>query len=544
MAADAKPPLGLVLTVLAVQLAVAFVVAHAWVASRNTLYNNGRWTSTKTTLAGGIIGAQSFVFDRQALARDRLNLSAWFGYQEVVSVAEHDPASIEFLFSIAGDAQLTVQFGRGTDRYTGLLLSAAEHVPPALVLATNRGEFLRRREVRQFRRVRPGKVHRMRVEFGPEGDRGFEVWLNDRKLKTFRQPVARPMRIGFRGSARMAFVDEVRVVERGGEVFSESFARPAGWRLVYLAALLGTPLASALLFLVLRARVGGGDKQLLFFFLMFSLLLLAAAALYTTLVWRQAEYYPNRSLQLERREAAYAEAGSERMVERIESGYARRPDAGVSRILFVGSSQTRGSGAQADADTLDRQAARLLNERGAAGRYECLNVAVRAYDLARMRADLEQRWLEWQPALVVLNAGYNDRRTRTEDWSRELRGLISAVRAAGAELVIVPEASAPALPSPNLRRIHDATRRIARRAGVPLIEMHAYLQTRVNDGHLWWDWVHLTSFGQRAFAEHLVAELIRRELLQATASPDDSGNPAGGGPSAGTPGTAARSWGR
>ena len=513
MASPSKVPAGLVLTLALVQVALGFLIARAYVDSHNTLYNNARWTPSKTKLMGGIIGAQSYLFGKQTLARDRLNLNAWFGYQEVVSKEEFDPRSIEFDFGLAKGAYLAFGFGRGDGPYPALVLSASKRYPAAFVIATEEGEFLRKRKLRRLGAGLPGGVHRLRVDFDTETDRHFTVSLDGQELKTLQAPLARPMRLSFRGARRMGFVDSVTLIERDGGTFVEDFSRPAHWRLAYVVSIGGILLGSLVVFLILRRIVSISDKYLLFYFLMFSFVLIAGAILYSALVWRQAKFYPNRSAMLERREQSYADAGTERMVARIESNYEPQPEPGIERILFIGSSQTRGSGAAHEDHTLARQTELLLNQRAGERRFECLNVGVRAYRMKQMRVDFEERWVDWNIALAIVNAGYNDRDTRTAPFAEDLWGLIAAAREAGIQLVFIPEASEPPTLTKNMHRIHNSMRSIATRAQIPVLEMYPHLQTRIADGFLWWDWVHLTSYGQRLFAEHLTDELERLELV-------------------------------
>jgi hypothetical protein len=50
-------------------------------------------------------------------------------------------------------------------------------------------------------------------------------------------------------------------------------------------------------------------------------------------------------------------------------------------------------------------------------------------------------------------------------------------------------------------------REIGKEFDVPVIEMHDYLSRHYDDGFLWWDFVHMTSFGQKLFAKYLLQEL-------------------------------------
>ena len=70
----------------------ALVLAETYLLSRNTLENNSRWLSTKATFEVPPIGAEAFVAEPQALARGRLDLSAFHGFQEVLFKKRLDAA--------------------------------------------------------------------------------------------------------------------------------------------------------------------------------------------------------------------------------------------------------------------------------------------------------------------------------------------------------------------------------------------------------------------------------------------------------------------
>ena len=56
---------------------------------------------------------------------------------------------------------------------------------------------------------------------------------------------------------------------------------------------------------------------------------------------------------------------------------------------------------------------------------------------------------------------------------------------------------------------HEVMRRVGIAQNVPVIDMHAYLSKKYDDGYLWWDFVHLTDFGQQLVAEKLYNELVQ-----------------------------------
>ncbi len=55
---------------------------------------------------------------------------------------------------------------------------------------------------------------------------------------------------------------------------------------------------------------------------------------------------------------------------------------------------------------------------------------------------------------------------------------------------------------------------------VPVIDTQGLLARREDDGFLWWDQVHLTSFGHRLFAEHLVEALEQIGIVTLDAQPE------------------------
>ena len=76
------------LDLLVLNLALAIVTgslaAATYALHQNTLEPHPEWVSTKADLDRGVMGAVAFVNGNQALARNQLNLGAWFGYQEVL----------------------------------------------------------------------------------------------------------------------------------------------------------------------------------------------------------------------------------------------------------------------------------------------------------------------------------------------------------------------------------------------------------------------------------------------------------------------------
>lgn len=486
------------------QIALALLLAHGYLSAHNTLHNNGNWVSTKATLARGVMGAQAFVFELQPLAHGYLNLAAWHGFQEIVTREAFDPASVEFRFFLEANSLLSVFFREPDGRSTGIRLSKTRRYPSMLYSAAPDGEFTRKAPFKKLGRFTVGEWHRARLEL--EGGK-LSLFLDDRNAKTLPVDLQAPLRIGFRGTRRMTLLDDIRIVDRDGDVLYDSFGRPGDWPAVVGAALALVLGLSAALFLLLRRLLPVGETLLFAYFLMFTGVLLVLGAMWLGFASYTKAFYPDRSEKLAREEEYWQESSEARVYERIEQGYSQAPAPDTVRIVFLGSSQTHGSGAARESETLVRRTEAILNERSGDRRFECVNTAVHGHRLARMARNYLERWIELEPDIVVVNASNNDIGYGVGKFRRRLVEVIDASRERGIEVVLVMEPNSPERNPKLLGEFHEVMAQLGARYGLRVVDMHAHLSERRDDGFLWWDWVHLTSFGQRLFAERLAEEL-------------------------------------
>lgn len=512
-----RPPLvsprlrgGLAL-VLALQIGLGLVVAQVYLAAHNSLHDNGNWSATKATLAESVMGAQAFLHSLQPLAGGHLNLAAWHGYQEVVLERDVDPVSILLDFRLAPGGYLTLALDRTAPRYTAIRVGRNRLFPSAVLVLSEEGRKLR---MRRLRRLRPAAGRWHTLEIAIENDR-LAVSVDGGRTRTFPTRVGGPQRIGLRGGHRAALVDNLRIRSRDGSVFRDTFDRPANHLRIRALAVGGVLLLAASLFLLLRRGFGLDDKRVLFYYLMFTVLLTLLGALAYGLAWRRQAFYPEQSRRLRAEEADWREQRAASLFADLERD-SRRPDPDVHRILFVGSSQTRGAGATRADETIVHRVQELLDARAGGRRFECINAAVRSYRVVDMARALNEHWLAVGPQTVIVNASNNDVGTPRARFAERLTGLVESALASGARVVLIMEPNSLERRDylPVLRRFHATMAEVGARLGVPVIDMHDYLARHWDDGFLWWDWVHLTSFGQRLFAEHLVDELERLGIVR------------------------------
>lgn len=496
----------LLLATVVLQVVLALILARIYDSGRNSLRNNGNWISTKAELARGVMGAVSFVYGLQPLAGGHLDLSAWHGYQELLSKDGFDPSAVEFRLFIKQHGHLSVLFQKPDGGYSGLRISKNRIYPSMLFSATRDGEFTFKREIKKLRRFKTAAWHTFRLEL--DGER-LAIFRNGEELKSAEFHLDSPVRVGFRGGKAPVLVDEIRIEQRDGKVFRESFNRPGNWLpviLVCTAIVLGL---SVVLFLALRRSLTISDTQLLAYFLMFTGVLVIISLMLLGYASYTKRFYPDHNAMLEREEEYWRESLEEAVRRRLENEYRHPPDPGTRRVLFLGSSQTHGSGAATAEETLVRQTERLLNALPGGQRFECLNAAVSSYRVEDMVRGYLDRWIDLEPSIVILNASNNDIGYGQGQFARWLRKLAERSQERGIELVLVMEPNSPERHMPTLRQFHGIMQRAGEHYGLVVVDMHEQLREHYDDGVLWWDWVHLTSFGQRLFAERLVGELSR-----------------------------------
>ena len=496
--------------VLALQIGLGLVVAQLYLSSHHSLYNNGNWIATKTTLARPVMGAHSYLFSLQALHGGRLNLAAWHGYQEVVSREMFDPEALQFDFLLGPNAHLTLELNRTDAGYSGVRISRNGNYPAMVFTASAEGQFSKKHRIEGLQQASLEVWHTMGVRMLEDG---FAVVLDGQELTTYTTAVARPQRIGFRGGKSAVLVDNIRVVERHGSVFRENFERPGALLWVSAIGVAAIPLLSIILFLLLRKVLRVSNKLLGFYFLMFTAVLIMVGAMLYGLLYYKKQFYPNADERLKLEEEYWKESAAERVFDLIEREYGLTPNPDATRVLFLGSSQTHGSGAATESETLVRQTERLLNERSGGPRFECINTAVHGATIEGMAQHYAERWATMRPNLIVVNASNNDLGYGIRQFRRRLTEIIELSQRAGIKVVFVTEPNSPEQDKTSLPKYHAHMTDVGAQHSVPVLDMHGYLASRKDDGFLWWDWVHMTSFGQRLFAEELVDNLIELGLV-------------------------------
>jgi len=119
--------------------------------------------------------------------------------------------------------------------------------------------------------------------------------------------------------------------------------------------------------------------------------------------------------------------------------------------------------------------------------------------------DYINEWVDLEPDRVIAILGNNDGQLNVLENS--LRLLAKANLGRRIETLLVAEANASeyefAGKTVYLRTKHEIIQRVALQNELTYVDIHRRLLELYDDGFLWWDRVHLTSYGQRLSASRL-----------------------------------------
>ena len=487
--------------------AIALLIVQIVLQAENTLHQNGRWTSVKMQVHRGVIGAVATYVTRPTLRRNRLDLGAYFGFQQLLRSEAREIDRLELSFSAERPAYLDIMFGANPRKLDGVRLTRRPEFRSLRFASTREGEFIESEELELGDRLGDG-WNRVRLRFEPDAVR---IEINE------APPLASPRRpgaihtVGFRGSRDGPLVDDVEIGFGAGDApLIESFANQRG-RVGYfaIAAVIAAAIG-ALAYHALRRRAGLEALPAHLGCFTGYLVVLACLAVYAGVdYFHLSGLYPADSRTMQA-------AGFRNRIEDTEAGVQRirREIGGLAsddrfRILLIGTSQTWGAGALRPEDVWGRVLERELDERfSAEGRgFVVVNTAIPGLQAPGLLELYRREWQQAKPDLVIIDLGHNDKRGPA--FGAALQGFVEANRARGVPTVFIPEPNTSEGPiHPRLQRNHEIMRRVARTLDVPVIDAHAWLEQKRGSGFLWWDWVHLTSYGQRLLGEYVASELV------------------------------------
>jgi len=478
-------------------IAAAVVSTEVYLYSGNTLYENGRWKASKNDLELGVMGAATCMVTRTALAGNHLNLGAWNGFQELLA---HQPLPlIELSGSVwmPPNGYVYLEFNRDDEGFLAFRLSRNPEFPNALLSVARDGGF-RSRRVFPPLRILEG-WNRFRITFDQHR---ASLFLNETWVVDADEPMAPLQRVGFRGGLASVYIDDVDLVSSAApRRIHESFRNSHRYPWIFCSV-----------FIVLAALVG--IRALLGYDPTDSALLVGLAVLAGSGTMLALDFYwlsPRYPLFPKRLVAAAERAGYQNRIETQARASERLRGKTCNRdrtcILFLGSSQTWGAGAEKAEDTFVARVESHLNQGAGKAAYESINAAVPGFTSDDVLKAYLDGGLDMKPQITVINLGNNDR--IAEDLRRNLGQILATNRERGIRSICVLEANTieessdrhqATIKPATLHANHQVIKSTCGEMGVPVVDLDGYLADRHDTGILFWDFVHFTSYGHRLAA--------------------------------------------
>lgn len=184
----------------------------------NTPLDNGNWTCVKIQQYKDVLGIP-FVVTRTALHRNRMNLAAWLGFQELLYAKKVTPRQIDFQFFVPQDTYVVLIYNKQPDGFSGVRLSNYPQFPSMHFRAGAEGRFLEKSPLESLS-IRSGK-NNCKLQFD---ETHVSLIVNRQPIRRWREPVSAQQQIGFRGSLNDCYIDNVCIESADGTKFRDTFS--------------------------------------------------------------------------------------------------------------------------------------------------------------------------------------------------------------------------------------------------------------------------------------------------------------------------------
>ncbi|MBN2547002.1 MAG: SGNH/GDSL hydrolase family protein [Spirochaetes bacterium] len=205
---------------------------------------------------------------------------------------------------------------------------------------------------------------------------------------------------------------------------------------------------------------------------------------------------------------------AQEMLDRLDEDYDQTTDNQTIRIAFIGTSQTWGSGAMTVEETEVKVIEKKLNAHFQ-DQYniECLNCAVQGMVSFQLLEIYKNKILSYHPDINVIILSNND------FWSvynkslyyQTLERFYLINKKNNIKTLFVHEPNSVEQ-SPEgikgLTEMHEIMSKVGLKYNILVIPLHQYMNKYYDYGFIWWDFVHMTSLGQKIAGEYLADNLI------------------------------------
>jgi len=489
---------------------ISGIINKIHLLSNNTLEKGNVWDSEKSKLELDIMGAEQFLTQTQTLNSERLDLSAWHGFQEVITKTEYDYEQMEFDFFIEKEAYLIVHLFV-KDNYKHSIKIADDPKQNSCLKIDENGKFLSNNSIENLR-INVGKWNHAKITF-KENFINLEI---NKKLFTCEVPIDKESsKIGFKGSYHKSLVDNVSLRTGNKIIFKENFSNKSHLSWPFFISLFSLIIISIIL-------IGYFDKLILILISINISLIIYCFYLVFFFVGN----YPSINFglnNLKNKEEEYIENITEKISNEIMNAYLHDEE---QKIMFIGSSQTEGTGASEYKKTFTAILEEKLNKnlietpKEAAKsepmiinfekKINIVNTGISGLTSVELIDLYQEKWIQLNPKIVFINLSSNDFSYEINKaiFKKNIEKFIEINKKNNIETVLMLEANSHEKGIEN--QFHSIMKKVSKENDVYLIDTNEFLKEKDSTGLLWWDFVHLSDYGQELVAEYIFDFLTQK----------------------------------
>ncbi len=192
---------------------LSYLITSFFLYSRNTLYNNRNWQSTKVSLSKGVMGAVSYFVTPTALAHNKLNLGAWHGYQELLYKDKVSPSYVSFNVLPKQPFEFSFIFNKDEKSYSGIRFNVRDTKNNYYFTSID-DEFIEKEPIK-IKNLNYNDWNRVLIQFT---DEKFTLFINEKPIGNSNLKVKDQQFIGFRGGQNEVLIDDVVINDKSKKI--------------------------------------------------------------------------------------------------------------------------------------------------------------------------------------------------------------------------------------------------------------------------------------------------------------------------------------
>lgn len=491
---------------LLISLFLASIILILYSLLNNSLKKNDSWRSSKLDLGMYVMGRSEFFDSHQALANNRLNLSAWFGYNEVLTIKSFPLKTVDFDFYLDNNSFFYFIFDKGTDQFSAVRLGNSSDFPSANLIIGQTGKIYSNTPIKT-QNISPKNWHHAQFNFD-SNNKTMGMEIDNIKILNLESNYQNNQKFGFRSSNNKVLIDNVKAKDiNGKQIFLEDFSYHDGLFFLKFIFLLMVICLTGIVIWFISVRFGKYDiKKALYLVIFYLAILLIALLVITWYAWAifTPSYPSDKSIlnniihKLNIKSLKVWANDPLVHFEENKKNFEKYTLDNNKKIIFIGTSQTWGAGAKTEDETFVRvfgsEVTKYASKSADKNSYQVINAAIPGSYSTELLHYYKENWIKLLPKIVIINLSSND--IDSEIFKNNLYEFIKLNKEYQIKTVFILEPNSfEYFPGDMANR--RVMKEVGQSEGIRVLDLHEYIKSKKDTGILWWDFVHPTSYGHR-----------------------------------------------